>query len=339
MRKLLYTAILTVGLLSQLAAQNKQTYLQVYPIGDDPNIRWMSSYIDKETILFEANPTVRFGFTNNFVQGLQNNKQHTRAWYIAYRGQLRMYTDNSLPVKMPSQRVLLGTQHMFRLIQGSNQLKEKFVSFSLESGHYSNGQIGCAFSTIEFDQTPACDSIYAIITPDSDLSDMLNRNTGNFSTNMTELIINFRSVDLDEEFYTERMHSVSLGYLLYHDRMLGIFDIGGFSDNDIKIYGRHRLLATYEYVAPLNWGNRRFSLKQNFELIIGAHNSVQPIRSETMAILFPFEESRALGFQVSLITGHDNYNYRFVDAGTQVTVGVTWSIFPPIKMGRLRDMD
>lgn len=98
--------ILVLFLLLSFCSANAQIgfndYAQFYPIGEDPNIRFMTSYTKEETILFEANPTVRFGFYNNFMKGLMNSKKHTQAWYTSFRSQLRMYTDNSKPVKTPS---------------------------------------------------------------------------------------------------------------------------------------------------------------------------------------------------------------------------------------------
>ncbi|MEL7148098.1 MAG: hypothetical protein AAFO69_17110, partial [Bacteroidota bacterium] len=44
-----------------------QLTAQFYPIGEDPLIRGMTSYTRKETILFEASPTVRFSFANTMA--------------------------------------------------------------------------------------------------------------------------------------------------------------------------------------------------------------------------------------------------------------------------------
>ena len=90
-------------------------YAKFYPIGDDPNIRFITSYVKQEDILFEANPVLKLSFYNNFVKGLINEDKHTQAWYISFKPQIRMYTDNSLPIKTPSYRIFLGTQHLFNL--------------------------------------------------------------------------------------------------------------------------------------------------------------------------------------------------------------------------------
>jgi len=216
----------------------------------------MSSNSKYETILFDANPSMKVGFYNNFIKGLMNKaKLHSMAQYVTIAPQIRMYAERSQPVKMPSYRILLGTQHLFRLKVPATDMA-RFVGFSLESGHYSNGQSGCAFSTAVNDETHACDSVYSLINANTDLSAMLNRKNGNFSTNLTELIVNYRTCKLDSQFRAIRVYSISLGYLLYHDRIFGLIDLGGFSDNDIKIFGRHRLSGKYEFVKSFSFGKK-----------------------------------------------------------------------------------
>ena len=79
-------------------------------------------------------------------------------------------------------------------------------------------------------------------------------------------------------------------------------------------------------------GNSRYSIKQNFELISKPHQSVNPFRSESIIAFYPFKKSKTLGFMLTYIYGHDNYNFRFVDSGHQLSFGLTWSQFPPFTM-------
>ncbi len=311
-----------------------QDYAAFYPIGTDPSIRFSNSYRTSETILFEAHPTARFNFFNNFVEVLTSEKgRHGQGWYVSARPQIRMYTGNSLPVKMPSYRVLIGTQHIFRIPpKDSSSNVDQFYGISIESGHYSNGQSGCAFSTRFADGSNGCNAEYDLIDNTSDLSLLLNRINGNFSTNLTEIIFNYRRYMLDTYGLPKRMHSFDFGYTLYHDRFLGVGRFGGYSENDIRIYGRHRFLLGYEFTwlrkAGEGW---RITLSQRLELIHGAHEHVDPIRAETQVTFFPFKLAKEFGFLISLTTGHDNYNYRFVDSGTLVGFGFTWDQFPPLS--------
>lgn len=325
-------------------------YMQFYPIGEDPSIRLMTSYRNEETILFEGRPYARFSFYNNFYKGMTNGKKHTYAAYLNFKGHLRMYTDNSLPVKTPSYPILIGTQHLFRLCDATVSEKReqrakkrgeeakpdvRFLGFSVESGHYSNGQPDCAFARGVPDGCAECDSIYdADATPDADLSTIFNRESGNFSTNLTEVVGNFRAYKLDGDEMTVRMHSVNLGFTYYHDYFLFLAPFGGFSDRDILIYGRWRFQAQYEFTRNITCG--RIAAKQRFEWIEKPHGSVNPFRSETSFTYYPFNRIKAFGFVVSAIYGHDDYNFRFIDSGFQGAFGITWSQFPPLNIKRER---
>lgn len=329
---LLQVLLLSTGLVC--AQKSFNDFVQAYPIGDEPNMRYLSSYTKQETMLFEANPIVRYSFYNNFVKSLMNDSTHMQGWYISFRPQLRMYTDNSKPVKTPSYRTYLGTQHMFRLPNKSDSTQQ-FLGFSLESGHYSNGQVMSAFSEKYPDGSKESDSIYNTITSATKLSDILNRNSGNFSTNLTELILNYRCYGLDDNYQPKSMHSINLGYTLYHDLFLGLLDFGGYSDQDIKLYGKHRFLLTYEYMRVFeHWKNRRLNLKQSFEWIEKPHASVNRLRMESSCTLYPFSSNKTMGVVASYIYGHDNYNFRFVDSGHQFSVGLCWSQFPLFQMKR-----
>ncbi len=313
-------------------SENFGGFKQVYPIADDPSIGFMSSYIKSEPILFEANPIVRFSIYNNIVKKLNDGKNRAQAYYIAAKPQWRMYTENSLPVKMPSFKVLIGTQQVFRC-HDSNLL-----ILSLESGHYSNGQSGCAFSEKYDDASPQCDSIYATINDKTNLTAILNRKNGNFSTDITEIYGNYRFNKLDANYIPCRTHSILAGLTIYHDNFLGLLPFGGYSDADIKIYGRLRFHVGYEYIHTLKKkclflkDGARYSLLEKCEIIQGAHPSVNPFRSVTTASLFPFSGSKEFGFFASFITGHDNYNYRFVDSGVMGVVGISFISFPPFTI-------
>ncbi|OOQ59083.1 hypothetical protein [Mucilaginibacter pedocola] len=313
------------------AQESSSQYFNFYPIGDEPNLGYKTSMVKSEKILFEANPTMRFSFYNNIYRKLiRDEKKGMQAWYVSFRPQLRMYTDNSLPVRTPSYRILLGTQRLFRIS------KNNLLAISLESGHYSNGQDGGAFTTQYPDGSQESEAIYNTITPTTNLSEILNRRSGNFSTDLTELIVNYRiNTKLDDNCAPKETHVLKAGAVLYHNYLFGIADIGGYTPNDIKIYGRWRTQVGYQYIRVIKNGNMRYSLAGNLEAIHGAHPSVEDLRLELTASLYPFKGTPQLGFFGSFIGGHDNYNYRFVDSGTQGFFGITWAIFPPVTIHTL----
>src|SRR5690606_9052953 len=124
----------------------------------------------------EANPIVRLALLNTIQQDLENNKNKTSALYLNFKPQIRMYHDNSKPVRMPSYNIGLAFQQVRRLKDIENAL----LAFSIESGHYSNGQDRSAFDANLEDGSPAAEAKYDLIEENSDLSTMINRYSGNF---------------------------------------------------------------------------------------------------------------------------------------------------------------
>jgi hypothetical protein len=137
----------------------------------------------------------------------------------------------------------------------------------------------------------------------------------------------------DEPFQS---HSFTASWELYHNKFVGLFKFGGYSDFDINIYGRNRFSIGYEFIHA--WKPKlRYSFEQKFELIQGAHPFVEPLRSETTFTLYPF--NRDIGIFASYIYGHDNYNYRFVDSGNQISLGFSFDLFAPFKIKRVKNVN
>lgn len=346
MKKLLTMLILT-GIATMANAQLEK-FRAWYPVAEDADLNYKTSYVKSETILFEANPLARFAFYNDMAHVVNNVKRtHAQTYYIAFKPQFRMYSENSLPVKTPTYKAQAGTQHLFKIKENN------FLSIALESGHFSNGQSGSAFSDSFADGSKQGDSMYTLINSKTNLSDILNRRSGNFSTNITELNFNYRFYHFKKDNNIPSWaHSMTLGFVLYHDRLLGIIDLGGYSDDDIELYGRMRYQFGYEvtHVFPHRKRNKkvvgdnepenaRISFSERIEIIQGAHPSVDPFRSETRISLAPGGYlSKDFQFFIGFIQGHDNYNYRFVDAGSQFTAGISWCVTSPIFTGRKSDV-
>jgi hypothetical protein len=307
------------------AQKDFNEFKPVYPIAEDSDIHGKSSYVKSETILFEANPFVRFSLHNNIRKRLMNSQSTGYATYLVFKPQLRMYVDNSLPVKTPSYKIELAHQRVWR------HKKKNLFAVAIESGHYSNGQSGAAFSEEFKDGSAQSDSIYGTITDDTNLSSILNRSGANFSTNLTEIIVNYRFNKLKDLATPCRVHSVKLGMIYYHDRFWGFLPFGGYSDQDIKLYGRWRFLFSYEFVYTFD-SSRRIAIADHIELISGAHPSVEPLRNVLVVSFFPFPKVDDFGFFINYTAGHDNYNFRFVDSGQQVSAGILWTFFSPFKI-------
>lgn len=327
--------ILFIGIYSCSAYGQRivNNFTEYYPFSEEPGLRYLSSYTTQETILFETNPLVNYSFYNNFLRGLWGeNLKHTQAWYLSFRPQVRVYSDISLPIRTPSFKVYLGTQHLFR-IDHSKSLQRKYWGFSFESGHFSNGQNGSSFSEKYIEGSKQSDSIYTLINSKTNLSNMLNRKSGNFSVNLTELFLTYIAYRLDTADYPQQAHSINLGYIFYHRYFMGTLDMGGITKDDAAIIGQHRLEANYKFEKVVKrFGDRRFSLNQHVEYIFKTHPFINPLRLESSVTFFPFLKAKPIGFVLSYIYGHDNYNYRVVDSGQQFSLGITWNQFSPFSI-------
>jgi len=330
MKKIIFGIILS----HIFVLQAQDIFNGVYPIGDKPDIGFKNSLrSDKESILFEANPILRMSLYNNILTRMMDDKPSAFAWYIAFRPQIRMYIDTSLPVKMPSYKIsILGYQHLWRFNVNRAIVKAHILAISYESGHYSNGQSNCAFHEDFKDGSQDCINFYNTLNNETNLSDILNRNSGNFSTNFTEISIKNRSIfEFDSDLTPKSWLGYKLGFDIYHDKLLYLFNVGGYSDEDITIYGRARINASVEFMSNINkCGFDRYLIELKTGYITNPHKSVNQWRTELITNIY-LEGENSFGFFVSGAYGHDNYNYRFVDSGFQVYAGINFDIFSRIQ--------
>lgn len=309
-------------------------FRDIYPIGDQMNIGYKSSMVPKkEKLIFEANPIVRLPIFNNILDNLEDGKNGS-ALYFNFNPTIRMYDDNSKPVKTPSYKISLGFQRIMKLGNKDNN----FLAFDIQSGHYSNGQAKCIYNKDIDDGSAECDQLAAAITSQTNLSEIINRESGNFSTNFSEVTLNYRYIIFDEEEYTPKSSlSVLFKYNRFHNNLLLLIkNLGGYSESDILIYGKNRFTLGASYMSRFSNESKlrklkidRWLVSCSYEFISKPHESVNPSRLELFGTLY---FTNSMGIFIGGIFGHDNYNYRFVDSGSQVFTGLTYDIFPPVKM-------
>lgn len=337
-----------MGVLTSLFSDDAFSgFKEIYPMGDLTNIRYVTPMNSSESIIFEANPVMRYSFYNNFIDSLMDasDDRSILSWgtYVVFKPQIRMYNQDSNPVKMPSYKIQWGSQTLIDLNYWFSDISDQtFLGLSFEDGHYSNGQAGGAFAEGTIAGTVEAEAIYETIDSSTDLSEILNRTNGDFSTNLTEITVSLKSIELDKRKYMEKMSTVSVGYTWYHKYLVipYVITVGGYSDNDIKLYGKHRLRVSGEYVSLTDKNNffykRLFITKMFFnidmETIFGAHDSVNPYRYEFKITSFFIKLPPDFGVVTGFIYGHDNYNLRFVDEGFQLYAGFTWESFSRIQM-------
>jgi len=301
---------------------------ELYPVGEPATMSYRTPFIAREKMVFDAAPVVRYSFYSTIRRALERGDTTGFGVYAAFKPHLRLYDDASYPVRTPSYRIQLGAQYMWR-VHGND-----LFTIALESGHYSNGQDQCAFAEGIADGSPQCDSVYQTLSTSSDLSGLLNRSSGNFSTNLTELHFNYRLNRQPVNRVPRHMASFRLGLVYYHNKFWGLFDFGGYTDADIKIYGHYRWQAGLEYTRYFPMRHPLFlTVGQQLECITGSdYDAINPWRSETTVAVYPWNDKIGFGIFASFIAGHDNYNFRFVDNGSQLAVGICWSPFLPTKL-------
>jgi len=272
--------------------------------------------VDEEPLIFEAEPTIYFSLYNNYPYYDSLAKpEKVEAFYVNYSSHFRMFQGRSKPVRMPSYKAMVGYQR-------SVELEDGYFSIALESGHYSNGQSGCAWADTSIDGTLDCRRLAQALGENEDLSKRLNRINGNFSTNLSRIRLQYVSPKKRRnQAYFQRF---DLDYTYNHEALFLIFKYNGSADNDVKVIGRHQVGFSYEYNRNTDL-NFSYAFKLATKRLIGQHNSIEPWRFETSVSVFP--EDWITAFYLEYIYGHDDYNFRIVDAGQQVSIGLRWDLF------------
>ncbi len=306
-----------IGFCTLLNAQKRNPFNSYLPIMENSSVSWKSPMNEEEDIVFDAQPTLYYQLYNTYLNQEKKNKQ---AVYIVFKSHLRMYQERSLPVKTPSYIGFLGYQKSFKW--GKNKL-----NLALETGHYSNGQSRCAWDANIEDGTEECKAAFDAITDNTDLAAIYNRNSGNFSINLSKIILQYvipqsKSKDVNNYAIAHRFN-LMLGR--NHENFAFLFDIGRENNGgDIQFVGDNFIqVATESFFSA----SKKFdlSIKNELEYIHGTHPSINPWRYTFSVNVFPLDWVTA--FQVAFSSGHDNYNYRIVDSGNQFTIGVRWDLF------------
>lgn len=200
-KKILFLFTLLTVISTDLLAQFEK-YSHGYPITHDPVARWMSTKSEYEYIMVEFSPTIKFSFHNNFVKRFAHStKLHSHAQYVEFRPQFRLYSDYSAPIKTPSYRLFLSTQHFFRL---SNP-------FPNHAAHWFRSSVWSPKQRASKYNGSVCEAMYDSITDDTDLSALLNRTNANYSMNLSALTVNYRLNKMGSDGYAKKTHSFMLG--------------------------------------------------------------------------------------------------------------------------------
>ncbi|MEQ8624222.1 MAG: hypothetical protein RJQ00_05190 [Vicingaceae bacterium] len=306
---------LFISVAVSLGAQKRNPFNSYLPIMESSSISWRSPMNNTEDLVFDLQPTLYYQFYNTYADTSKTSKQ---AVYANFKSHIRMFQEQSLPVKTPSYKAFLGYQHSFNW-------SKNVLHIALETGHYSNGQSSCAWDASVADGSDACKAAYREINDETDLAEIYNRNSGNFSINLTQLIIQFVIPRIKEPKMKDAAiaHRFTLTLGRNDEAFAFVFDFSGKED-DIQFVGDNFIkMETESFFSPND--KIDFSLKNELEYVNGVHASINPWRYTFSVNVFPLEWVTA--FYMAYTTGHDNYNYRIVDSGNQFSVGVRWDLF------------
>jgi hypothetical protein len=303
-----------VCLINVLIAQKSNPFNGYLPMMKTSSLNWASAMDKSESILFEAQPTIYYQIYNQYRQDTSAKRQ---ALYVYFQSHFRMYNEKSLPVKTPSYMGFIGWQKSYNFARKSQ------FTWLLETGHYSNGQSRSSWDENIPDDTDSSQAVYKTITDDTDLSKILNRNSGNFSVNLSRVRVQYVIPQKREQKNRILLHKVSAEFLKYHSAFAMLID---YTDgiSDVDYIGHNQFQLEYESVFE-TVSQSRLSFNQQATYLSGAHPSINPLRLKTTVSYFP--NDWITGFFVSFIHGHDNYNYRVVDSRNQVQIGIHFDFY------------
>jgi hypothetical protein len=315
-----------LSLVSALALTALPTQAQFQNQDETPYVGWTSSTGDNfsETTLFEARPRLQFDLLSrpDITSSMRNGEKCLHQIGLVFDPHIRMFTTSSVPVRMPSYRIYPSYSHThIWLPEGKAGTAHHFTTSTLDHGHYSNGQEGCAFDANATHETPACDSVYAaagaLDGPGAiHLQERLNRRSGEFSTDFIR--IKFKHLWVSEygdQPYPRCAWEFSGSYMRLVDRWFG-FDVGGYSTPDTRFYPMNQfgLEAAHRWTRQESetWCLRLYQARTGVEGWFKPSRS-QQVHAWNFALFGNVFWDSGVGLGLKFETGQDAYNVRLVD--------------------------
>ncbi len=280
--------------------------------------------VNSDFYLIEANLDLKFPLFFGRAVGSDWRKRNRITF--DYNGTFRMTLDDSKPLTPGSNRVgfswnmnLRNNRTNYRNKKDGRELIEskvtnpKFLNMMVRVLHYSNGQAPGFFYVP--DET----------APENFRNSYLD---GDFSTNYVYL-------ELTQGVYKKALkslHQASLGYR---------YDFGSeetvlaFSQEQEMAYGRHRLLAKYDYRTERFGKKFEYHMRTELEYILGNLSSFRPnLEDDSKKYRFGIKgifelapkNHRSVGYFLSAYFGRDYLNIRYDDIVYSIQAGVTLSL-------------
>ncbi|MGL1935336.1 MAG: hypothetical protein OCD01_09955 [Fibrobacterales bacterium] len=306
-----YVMVIVVLLFSSSGFSQFQT------LEETPFIGWSTPTGNdyNEKVVMEARPILNIPIIDQLSPTIYQDTTYHRA-SIVFDPHIRMLYKNSMPVTMPSYRAFVSYAPT-RYVSSINS----FITPVVEHGHYSNGQAGCTFGGSE-DADSTCSTLYDNLET-MNLSDQLNRRSGEFSTNFVRGRLKFMKVLGFHEGtgMVEDAFEVTLGYTRYINRLFG-FTIAGFNTLDTEFYSMNRYLlelAGHHYLMMFNEMTQlRYGVSAQY--LPSNHSEITPYN---VSLFGSFTYPSGLGLFVKAEKGQDLYNVRMVDDIFRVLIGIS----------------
>ncbi|MGL1936255.1 MAG: hypothetical protein OCD01_14590 [Fibrobacterales bacterium] len=275
------------------------------PTGNDYN----------EKVMMEARPILKVPLIDQLTPVVYKDSNYQR-FSIIFDPHIRMLYKNSMPVIMPSYRAYISyapTRYVSSV--------KSFITPMIEHGHYSNGQAGCAFGSSE-DADSTCQTLYDTLD-ELNLSEQLNRRSGEFSTNFIRGRLKLMKVlgFYDGTGMVEDALEVTLEFTRYINRLFG-FSIAGYNELDAEFYSMNRYLAEvagHHYLMMFNEMTQlRYGVSAQY--LPSRHSEITPYN---ISLFGNFTYPSGLGVFVKAEKGQDLYNVRMVDDIFRVFIGIS----------------
>lgn len=287
----------------------------------------------RQAIVFAAEYALHLPFVNTLRPVVARRGAFAYAVTAFFRGELRMFADNSKPVRMPSYKPGLALQAFWHVPPTRARPLAWLSGMRLEGYHYSNGQDRCTWderlpdeSDLDANPPGACGQLFrSLRAPRA----QLNRRSGEFSTNRILLGLDTKLYGVGPRDYAT--WSARLGTNLDVNRP-NFF--GGIADVMKRIYGWGSFdlhVDAEAYLHP-NW---LLGARAAFAYAI-ADSRLVPSASgllELTVMPYPARTGR-VGLFVRYYGGRDFYNAFFVDAIQTFAIGATWNDQPPLKFAK-----
>jgi hypothetical protein len=297
-----------------------------------------------EKIVFEARPRLHFPLREflDVTERLGDDQQFFWKLDVVFDPHIRMFQDVSVPVRMPSYRVFLAPTLMYVPATdvpdtGRRAAPRNFYALTVEHGHYSNGQEGCAFDAESKDGSDECMAVYANFDQ-IDLQQDLNRGSGEFSTNFVRAKVKYLRINNYGDEPNGGRYSrteVTLSGTRLVNRILWA-DFGGYASDDTKFYPmnqvglevayrfRHKPYPPFSWLPSCMWVDEsRVGFEAHYKP--SKASAVTPYNVAVFGNSFFRQDALGIGrlgvgFKVE--HGQDTYNLRLVDDITRVMVSL-----------------